>query len=220
MSSSAKPTKKRKAVAIAANGSKKAENQITGDDYDALSLQDIQTRIGQLCCRVPRVPEEGLDEKNNEAVRDWATQLQAVIEEFNLLLCCVSAATYKWGSERSGAADQNLSVLSAELSNAQDQISSSVTPRLTNLLAPVVDLVIDKTITTKNDKGEEIKQNIFTRKQVDPDFLRLCATILCRNAKLLRQVVLANFHKIHKCIGDYLQAHKKDTQHDSRGFAY
>lgn len=193
--------------------------QEDSSNYEALSLADIRARIAQLRTRVPLVPPEGLDASNETEIKDWATQLQAVVEEFNLLLCCISAATYKWGSERSGAADQNLSVLSGELANSQDQISSTITPRLTNVLAPVVDLVVDKTIITKNEKGQEVKQNYFSRQEVDPAFLVLCRSILRRNAALMRQVVLANFHKIDKCIGDYLAATQKDSQHDSR-FAY
>jgi len=67
---------------------------------------------------------------------------------------------------------------------------------------------------------KEIKQNVYVRKQVDPSFLKLCATILSRNATMIRQVVLCNFHKIDKCMTDYLQAQVKDGQHDTRGFAY
>jgi len=215
MSSSSNDHKKRRKTE---NGKK--EEELVGDGYESLSMKDIQDRIIELCHRIPTVPEgEGMNPDDADAVKDWAAQLQAVVEEFNLLLCCISAATYKWGSERSGAADQSLNVLSAELGNSQDQISSSVTPRLTNVLAPTVDLVIEKTITTKEGDAE-IKKNEFVVKIVDPDFLILCRKILCRNAKLLRQVCLANFHKIHRCIGDYLIAEKKDSNHDSRGFSY
>lgn len=124
-----------------------------------------------------------IDEKST---REWAAQLQAVLEEYNLLVCCVATATYQWGTEKSGASDQNLGLLNNELASSQDSISSTVTPRLTNILAPVVDLVIDKTITTYrytvgggdgDEDGkqqhkvedqlkyrQEIKQNYFTRK--------------------------------------------------------
>jgi len=171
--------------------------------------------------------------------REWAAQLQAVLEEYNLLVCCVSTAEYRWGTEKTGAADQNLGLLNNELASSQDSISSTVTPRLTNVLAPVVDLVIDRTVTTYRyssaengdvDEGqkkeekisqyrEEIKQNHFTRKLVDPDFLQLCYKILARNAPLLRRVVLSNFHKVVKAMDDYLKAQKNDTS-QSRNFAY
>jgi len=197
-----------------------ANNKIVGDGFEAFSLEDIQNKIGKLCHRVPNVPEGGLDADDQKAINEWASSLQAIVEEFNLLVCCVSPGTYKWGTERSGAADQNLNLLSAELGSSQDQISSTVTPRLTNVLAPVVDMVVEKVITTKEDGGKEIRENIYCRKEADPAFVKLCALILSRNAVLLRQVVLSNFHKIHKCIGDYRNACKKDSQHDSRGFAY
>ena len=139
------------------------------------------------------------------STREWAAQLQAVLEEYNLLVCCVATATYKWGTDRSGAADQNLNLLNAELASSQDSISSTVTPRLTNVLAPVVDLVIDKTVTTtttahgtsssndkndnnkndnKDDEGqqqhhEEIKQNYFTRKLGTSRLLLLLLCFMC-----------------------------------------
>lgn len=205
-------------------------DNIALDGYTPFSLKDIKVRIASLSERVPKLPKQGLDPDDTDEIKNWATQLQAVVEEFNLLVCCISAATYKWQSERSGAADQNLSVLSAELANSQDQISSTVTPRLTNVLAPVVDLIVDKVVITREPKPAsagnheksfvEVKQNHYCRKQVDPSFLKLCSVILSRNAPMIRQVVLANFHKIDKCMTDYLTAQIKDSQHDSRGFAY
>lgn len=154
------------------------------------------------------------------ALREWATGLQTVLEEFNLLVACVSPSTYVWGTNRSGAADQHLSLLSQELVRSQEQIMARVAPRLNDVLAPVVTLLTDKTVTVKNERGEEIKQNYFCTTHEDPDYLNLCHIILARNAKLLRQVVLANFDKLLQAIQDYLAACQKDSQHDSRGFVY
>jgi hypothetical protein len=219
--SSSSEGKKRKAN-DAGNGSSEKTLK-SEEEYELYTLADIRSKIQGLCKRVPAVPEnnfETADGKVNEgAVLEWAEQLQAVLEELNLLVCCVATATYKWGTERSGAGDQNLSLLSGELNFSQDQISSAVTPRLTNVLAPVVDLVIEKTVTSKDDQGREIKENHFTRKLVDPDFVSLCHTILARNAPLLRHVVMSNFVKLLRVIHDYLDAQKNDSQH-SRGFAY
>jgi hypothetical protein len=147
-------------------------------------------------------------------------KMQAVVEEFNLLLCCVATATYKWGTDRSGAADQNLSMLSSELGNAQEQISSAVTPRLSNVLAPVVDLVEKKAVkSTNKETGEETTIKEYSREIVDVAFLQMCSEILCRNAKMLIHVVLTNFSKIDKVILDYQKATQKDCQHD-RSLAY
>ena len=139
-----------------------------------LKLRDIRSKLEELCDRVPAIPEGNFLLPNNDngdknggdnghkgggesaataaaidetATREWAARLQVVLEEFNLYVCCVGTATYKWGTERSGAGDQNLTLLLAEVSASQEQISTAVTPRLTNLLAPVVDLVIEKTVT-------------------------------------------------------------------------
>lgn len=216
--------KKRKAdtssvpdTAAADTANKKTKTTTSHGGYQAMSLLEIKNRIVALMDRVPSADDE-LTEPDQ--VYEWAATLQAVVEEFNLLISLVSSATYKWGSDRSGAADQNLTLLSGELQSSQEQISSVVTPRLTNILAPVVDLVIDKSIISHSDSDSKVKQNVFCQKQVDPSFLDLCRKILARNAKMIRQVCLANFWKVGQCISDYLQAQEKDSQHDSRGFAY
>jgi hypothetical protein len=228
-------SKKRKTVADSETSSvgkksaasDKASNADDATAFKSFTLEDIRSKIQSLSSRVPEIPEANFSNGNGDngstdsdldehVIRDWAATLQAVLEEFNLLVCCVATATYKWGTDRSGASDQNLSLLSGELASSQEQIASTVTPRLTNVLAPVVDLVIEKTVTTKNAEGMEVKENHFTRKLVDPEFVKLCHMILARNAPLLRQVVLSNFQKILACLKDYLDAQKNDTQH-SRG---
>jgi hypothetical protein len=235
-------SKKRKTNGTDASDTKKVKSgSTTGSvvprtgstsNFSMLTLEDIQAQIEALCDRVPPIPEgsfgitketngnTNLDSTVDEVMtKAWAAQLQAILEEFNLYMCCVATATYKWGTDRSGAADQNLNLLCGEMAASQDQISGTVTPRLTNILAPVVDLVIERTITTTKQDGLEVKENYFARKLVDPDFLSLCHRILARNAPMLRQVVLSNFQKIVSALKDYITAQRNDTQH-SRGFAY
>ena len=229
------PSKKRKAANSEASSkshphssSNKKDNQ---KGFTPFSLEDIRSKIESLSERVPQIPENKFVSSRNDgddngdgsnldetAIRNWAAQLQAVLEEFNLIVCCVSTATYKWGTDRSGAADQNLSLLSGEIQASQDQISATVSPRISNVLAPVNDLVVDK-VTIKKSENEELRQNHYTRHLVDPDFLKLCHTILVRNAPLLRHVVLANFDKVMKALKDYIHAMKQDSDTD-RGFAY
>jgi len=84
--------------------------------------------------------------------------VQMVLEEFSLLMACVSPAMYVWGTDQSGAADQNLSWLMAKLMGSQEQILSCVTPRLNDVLAPIVTLLTDKIVMCKlnnnNNKGD------------------------------------------------------------------
>lgn len=235
--------------------SKKEKKKVSSDDqkkpkgeFSMLKLGEIRSNIELLCDRVPKIPEGnfviGNEDKNGKseqiideiATREWAAQLQVVLEEFNLNICCVGTATYKWGTERSGAGDQNLTLLLSEISSSQEHISTAVTPRLTNLLAPVVDMVVEKTVTYKHERRiknndeagtdkdpeptiTEVKENHYSRKLVDPSFLSLCHKILARNAPLLRQVVLSNFHKLLSAMKDFLKAQENDAQH-SRSFAY
>ncbi len=240
-------TKKKKSNNDTKNSVKKSTNNSKKSDiegYTALSIEEIRESIIELSKRVPTVNEEGMDPDDKETVTEWASQLQTVLEEFNLLLNLITPASYKWGSERSGAADQNLTVLNTELSASQEQIQSSVAPRLTNILSPMVDMVVcestyvETTFTPNNNNNnnnnnnhnknndvtttttKKVKTNKFSREEVDPAFVKLCRTILCRNAKYLRQVVLANFHKVTVCLQDYLKATKKDSHHDRSGFSY
>jgi hypothetical protein len=202
--------------------SKKASDSstTTDDEFKPYTLPQIRSKIKSLEIKVPTVPTNGLDSTDRNAVRSWAAQMQAIVEEFNLLLCCVSSATYRWGTDRSGAADQNLGLLSSELGNAQDQISTSITPRLSNVLAPVVDLVTKESVTTTDEKGVMTKVNHFAQEDNDPAFIALCSEILSRNAPMLSHVLLTNFHKVGRCIDDYLKATKKDGEGQRNAFAY
>ena len=223
-------------------------------DFTALTLQDIHDRIKDISKQIPTIPEGGFYAEGsspNETsgvigqppqnlkkilLKSWACQMQCALEELGLVLCCVSTATYRWGTDRSGAADQNLNLLNEELNSTQEQISAKVSPRLRNVLTPVVDLVVAKTIATKakrpkssengdNKAGEgedeivETKTNVFTHHLEDPDFVHLCYEILARNAPMLRVVVMSNLQKMLRCITDYLAAHTNDAQHH-REFAY
>jgi hypothetical protein len=99
-------------------------------------------------------------------------------------------------------------------------MDAMVTPRLTNVLAPTVDLVVEKTLMQGGENSNGSRTHLFSRELVDVNFVKLCHTILCRNAPMLRQVVLCHCHKIQRCIADYLKATHKDNQQDRSGFAY
>ncbi|GKZ00917.1 hypothetical protein MPSEU_001043200 [Mayamaea pseudoterrestris] len=156
------------------------------------------------------------------AIKAWATALQTILEEFHLLLACIAPATYVWGTDRSGAADQNLSMLSNELVRSQEQIAARVSPRLNDVLAPVVTLITTKTVTTKlgDDDKTEVKHNYYATTPEDPDYVSYCNVMLAKNATLMRHVVLANFEKLLLALRDYANAQHTDSQHDSRGLLY
>ncbi|CAB9521725.1 expressed unknown protein [Seminavis robusta] len=252
------PSKKKSTAASKKENGGKEKERFDGFGFKPLTLKEIHDRIAALAKQVPPIPDEGFyvegtsphetssvigEPPNNlkkALIKRWASELQVVLEELGLVLCCVSTACYKWGTDRSGASDQNLSLLNDELNSTQDQIASRVTPRLRNVLTPVVDLVVEKTVTTKikqpkegrnngdasitqdgvtEDGFVEVKRNVFTRQLEDPDFVHLCYQILARNAPMMRNVVLTNFTKMLQCIKDYLGAQNNDTQHH-REFAY
>mmetsp|Transcript_27084 Transcript_27084/g.76212 ORF Transcript_27084/g.76212 Transcript_27084/m.76212 type:complete len:240 (-) Transcript_27084:164-883(-) len=234
--------KKRKAADAKAASTTEANNKKkksiiateTSIEFSTYTLEDIRQKVIDLCKRMPTVPNDEFGHKatpktaiNEPLIKKFASELQFIMEEFNLISGCVGAATYKWGTDRSGAADQNLTLLVGEFSSAQDTISSAVSSRLSNVLAPMVELVVDKVIVTKdgdddnNDNDatkKETRQNVYIRKG-DGDFIALCHTILARNAVMIRQLMLSQFEKVLKCIKDYLKAQKNDNQAD-RGFAY
>lgn len=101
-------------------------------DYQPLDLDSIYDSIEKLFERVPVVPENGFRKEENggngsDSPRDpslpplrnpqtqysqsqiveWAMELKIVIDELQLLIALISPAVYKWGTDRSGAQDQN-----------------------------------------------------------------------------------------------------------------
>ena len=141
-----------------------------GPGFEPMGLPQIRFRLGGLLEKLPRdLPDapppssadrgvvatagvspagvEGTDPRAQ--VRSFASALQIAIEEYNLLLSLVSSATYHWGVDRSGASQQNLSVMSAELQQCQDVISSVVSSRLSNVLCPAVDIMVGEIETVK-----------------------------------------------------------------------
>jgi hypothetical protein len=137
-----------------------------GPDFEPMGLPQVRYRLGALLEKLPRdLPDppppiasdigvvatagaspavDGNEEEVDPraSVRSFASELQIAVEEYNLLLSLVSSATYRWGVDRSGASQQNLSVMSAELQQCQDVISNVVSSRLSNVLCPAVDIMV------------------------------------------------------------------------------
>ena len=68
----------------------------------------------------------------------------------------MAGATYRWGVDRSGAATQNLGVLSGELQQCQDVLAAVISARLSNVLCPAVDVVVGEVeIVRGATAGEE-----------------------------------------------------------------
>jgi hypothetical protein len=161
------------------------------------------------------------------AIRAWAVAMTHVIEEMSYLLPNISIATYQWGTNRSGAADQNLQLLLTEIARSQDQINNKVAPRLNDVLCPVVTLLTDRTVTTKSmtgrsleDGGEiETKQNYFRHAYEDCEYVELCYNSVGRNAIYMRHLLLANLDKMISALNDYETADGKDKD-SSRDFVY
>lgn len=113
------------------------------DDFSPCSLTDIRRRLKSLMAALPAdLPPLPSDDSSHSAVSAFASRLQIVIEQFNLLLSLVGSATYQWGVDRSGASQQNLGVMVAELQTCQEMISSGVSGRLSNVLCPAVDVMV------------------------------------------------------------------------------
>lgn len=223
-----------------------------GPDFEPMTLPQIQLRLKSLVEKLPQdlpaVPPDHEPVDDNlqlySPIKDFASVLQTTIEEYNLLLSLVSSATYKWGVDRSGASQQNLSVMSAELQQCQDVISNVVSARLSNVLCPAVDVMIGEVEivkasqdnigegekaskkrklnedrlaanNTSNNTQNERRINHYTRPLVDPGYVHLCHCILARNAPLIRHTVATSIHTAQRVIGDYLNAMKKDSSHEA-----
>jgi hypothetical protein len=109
-----------------------------------------------------RDDDQSMDNDQTRVILNFASELQIVLEEFELLSCCIHMATYQWGTERSGAADQNLSLLKGEWNSTRQQISSIVSPTLHYLLNPEVELVVEtttvRTVTTTPQEQQQQQQ--------------------------------------------------------------
>ena len=142
-----------------------------GLNFEPITLPQIQLRLKNLLEQLPKdLPEVPPNElttsdtnKNNATsssdgdlyttIKSFASTLQITIEEYNLLISLVSSATYKWGVDRSGASQQNLAVMSAELQQCQDVISNVVSARLSNVLCPAVDVLIGEVEVVRGGVG-------------------------------------------------------------------
>jgi len=138
-------------------------------NFEPLSLPQIKLRISALLEKLPEIlpsiPSEynpSIDQTATYCpVTKFANELQVVIEKFNLLLSLVNAATYRWGVDRSGASQQNLSVMSAELGQCQETISSVVSSRISNVLCPAVDVMVGETeIIRDNNEGRKVELKV------------------------------------------------------------
>jgi hypothetical protein len=150
---------------------------IISSTFTPLSLSQIQLRIKLLLDKLPDdldadvVPDDydaqlhqedainNSNNKNNEklaTIKQFASNLQQIIEEYNLLLSLVSSSTYQWGVDRSGASQQNLSVMSSELQQCQEVLTSVVSGRLSNVLCPAVDVLIGSVEIVRGDDGSGV----------------------------------------------------------------
>lgn len=148
---------------------------ISSSSFQPISLSQIQLRIKVLLDKLPSssvLPEIPPDyniidshqsNKHNSQqhqyyyppIKSFASSLQIIIEEYNLLLSLVSAATYQWGVDRSGASQQNLSVMNSELQQCQEVIASVVSGRLSNVLCPAVDVMIGRVEIVKKSDDDD-----------------------------------------------------------------
>ena len=67
------------------------------DTFEPMSLADISKQIGVIMRdKVPSTQSFPKETDSDDMIRAWANQLKSALEELNLLLCCVSAATYRY----------------------------------------------------------------------------------------------------------------------------
>mmetsp|Transcript_22214 Transcript_22214/g.36323 ORF Transcript_22214/g.36323 Transcript_22214/m.36323 type:complete len:388 (+) Transcript_22214:84-1247(+) len=123
--------------------------------FQPMSLSQIQLRIksllDELPSALPDVPPDHINPDDDNIIsqyyppiKSFASSLQTTIEAYNLLLSLVSSATYQWGVDRSGASQQNLSVMNSELQQCQEVITSVISGRLSNVLCPAVDVLVGR----------------------------------------------------------------------------
>jgi hypothetical protein len=152
-------------------------SEVSSEGFEPMGLPQIHFRLGDLLDKLPNDlpsspplatnhysdidivvarPTNGVVHNDPRAsVLSFASALQVVVEEYNLLLSLVSSAVYRWGVDRSGASQQNLSVMNSELQQCQDVIASVVSSRLSNVLCPAKDIMVGEIEIVRNDSGGE-----------------------------------------------------------------
>lgn len=185
-----------------------------------MSFGDLRGRILQTRESVPTVPEGGLDRSNEDEIRDWAKQIDDIIDELEFTVVLLDAAAYEWESNRSGAASQNHGLLCGELMSAIQNLKGVAQTNILNVLVPRMQLVKDKTVVSTKDEDEETRQEYYAYKECDPSGREYSKDWVCRHAPMIREVFLATFHKLDQCIGDFLEAKKKDGQNGGNMFGY
>lgn len=136
-----------------------------GSGFEPITLPQLQLRLKKLLDKLPKDKPEIPNNYDASApdsqaavyapIKSFASTVQIAIEEYNLLLSLVSSATYRWGVDRSGASQQNLSVMSAELQTCQEVISNVVSARLSNVLCPAVDVLIGEVEIVRAEESDD-----------------------------------------------------------------
>lgn len=191
--------------------------------FKQYTLQDICNKIKNLSKQVPRsYRAESINPNSVTQVKEWGESIEYLTDEYYLLYHCVLSATYKWGTQRSGAADQNLEILNNGLETANRMINNAVKRDMTqDTLAPRKYKYLSKIVETKDKKrGGRTRTYIYGNDIEEEHIQRYIAKGLSRHAPLQRQVLLSAFDLSCRCINDYLEASKNDEQVHISGFSY
>ena len=190
--------------------------------FKQYTLEDICNKIKDLSQRVPRASRAELIDPNSPTqVREWGESIEFLTDEYHLLYHCVLSATYKWGTQRSGAAEQNLDILIQGLETANRMINDAVKRDMTqDTMAPRKHKFLSNIVETEDKATGKITRTYIYGNDIEDEHIqRYIAKGLSRNAPLQRHVLLSAFDLTCRCMNDYIEASKKDNQTDI-SFAY
>lgn len=239
----ARTTSSSKQPARLLRGAKQDRSQLFQDiGFEPLTLPQIYDHVELILREIPKIPKNKFradghhhpqkrpvclpplkvppTQFDKAAIREWADQVDKIMDELFPLLSMSDTATYRWKLDRSGASEQNWTTLKEEVNTVLEHLNRTVAAALDDILAPETTLLRDKTVKTTHPDGREDQQNHFIRTPDDPDAEELVYTRFAHKATLLRQLLIANMVKLLQVLHDYYQAQESDNQHDTRTSLY
>ena len=189
------------------------------ESFTPMTLYEIKSAIIDLSSEIPSKEScSSLDPNNKAIVYEWAMSMRITIEELTLLLSLTPAATYTWGTKKTGAQDQNSLLFDTESIEAQNNIARVITNRLGPVLNYDEEMCTKKEMTcTNQEDGKKTTTYEYYYTMSQPNYVDYCYTLLCRKAVMMRHVLLSEMHRCVKCLQDYLDEMEKDGTNDEEG---
>jgi len=186
--------------------SKKRKATPSASNFTPYTIKELHKQVDEWANReLPALPE------NDAATKDFCNELRKHVETFQFLTVAILTTSYTWPSKRSGAAEQQLGHLQSEIGNIQDTFNSLISARISNILVPVSELVVDEI-----HKEGETKKYKYRSVVADPEYHLLSMDGVQRNAKWMLYTLQSQWNKLSTVLTDFQTAMLEDSSHQNQ----